>query len=98
EAVEQVSAGWGEHTCAVDVSGMAYCWGKNDRGQLGNGTILSSSTPVILLALSDVAEVAAGGEHSCARLDSGAVYCWGENGKGQLGNDSTTDSLTPVEV
>lgn len=33
-----VAAGDG-HTCALDVDGSAYCWGRNSDGQLGDGTM-----------------------------------------------------------
>jgi hypothetical protein len=35
--VRMISAGWGESTCAVSMSGQAYCWGLNTSGQLGSG-------------------------------------------------------------
>lgn len=40
-----LSVGLG-HTCTVTVASVAYCWGLNGRGQLGNGTTTDSSVPV----------------------------------------------------
>jgi alpha-tubulin suppressor-like RCC1 family protein len=34
------------HVCGVTTSSAAYCWGKNEHGQLGNGTTQASATPV----------------------------------------------------
>jgi alpha-tubulin suppressor-like RCC1 family protein len=40
-----VAAG-GDHTCAVLNDGTVACWGANDRGQLGDGTMTTRTTPV----------------------------------------------------
>jgi alpha-tubulin suppressor-like RCC1 family protein len=88
------------HSCAVRTSdGTVWCWGKNDAGQLGDGTMTSSSNPVQVVGLSGMAQVVAGEQHTCARKSSdGTVYCWGRNNLGQLSNKTNTDSLTPVQV
>ncbi|MCA1835529.1 MAG: hypothetical protein LC721_04005, partial [Actinobacteria bacterium] len=76
-----------DHTCGV-MSGAVYCWGVNDLGQLGNGSITRSATPVAVsgdLTLTALAVGSSGGGHTCAVASSGAAYCWGYNGYGQLG-------------
>jgi alpha-tubulin suppressor-like RCC1 family protein len=40
-----VSAG-GNSTCGVTTAGAAYCWGGNEVGELGNGTVANSNVPV----------------------------------------------------
>ena len=42
---ESISAGAG-HTCGVTPDGSLYCWGRNDKGQLGDGTTVNRLTPV----------------------------------------------------
>jgi alpha-tubulin suppressor-like RCC1 family protein len=93
-----ISAG-GMHTCAVDQDGRVFCWGDNNRGQLGTGAIGgNAATPVLVTAVPSAALVEAGGLHTCAELADQTIYCWGANENGQLGDGTTLDSPLPVKV
>lgn len=83
--VVEVAAGAG-HACARRSSGSVSCWGRNDFGQLGDGTTTSSPTPVRVLNLADATAIAVGDDHSCALLSTGQPICWGRNDMGQLGD------------
>jgi alpha-tubulin suppressor-like RCC1 family protein len=75
-------------------------WGRNDFGQLGNGTSTSASTPVRvrLPGGTNVQQVRAGCDHTVALTSTGHVLAWGINGNGQLGNGSIASRETPVQV
>lgn len=82
----------------VNAAGEVYCWGENDKGQLGNGTTTDSPLPVLVSGVTGARSVTAGEKHACAVLASGQVKCWGQNNKGQLGDGTTTDRATAVTV
>lgn len=74
------------HVCALNESGAIYCWGENSGGQLGDGTLVDSATPVPVVGLqAGVSSVTASHVHSCARLQSGGTLCWGWGSDGQIG-------------
>lgn len=86
------------HTCATKTDGSAWCWGINDRGQLGigNSGFPNSATPVQVSGMgSGVSKVVTGYDHVCA-VHNGAAKCWGGNGRGAVGNNTVTDQFSPV--
>jgi regulator of chromosome condensation RCC1 len=95
-------------TCAI-LSNNVWCWGKNDMGQLGDGTTHSSNIPVKVRSIGDmrngkIIDIFTAQHHSCVLTQLGSnkkVYCWGDNRFGQLGNGSSgagNYSSVPVEV
>lgn len=94
------------HTCGVVADGRAYCWGRNDSGQLGTVTPVcrnSRSGSVTYCSFAPIpvdgglrfSSVSAGVDHTCGVSTDGAIYCWG---KGDLGNASTDSSPVPLRV
>jgi alpha-tubulin suppressor-like RCC1 family protein len=97
----------GNHTCALlpaaaNQRKSVRCWGKNDKGQLGDGTVVNKTTPTTVLGLTgsqaaDIVSLDAGFDHTCAVMDTGAVKCWGNNATGQLGLTSPSSTHTPMD-
>ncbi len=95
---EQVAAG-GYHTCALVEGGWIKCWGANNHGQLGDGTVNHRTLAVDVIGLSGPMQAALlGNEHTCALAQAGGLQCWGANYYGQLGDGTMTSRLTPVHV
>jgi alpha-tubulin suppressor-like RCC1 family protein len=95
--VVQLGTGY-HHQCARLSTGAVRCWGYNDYGQLGNGTVIDSATPVAVTGLAGrVTQLDVSGWHSCVRKADASVWCWGWNAAGQIGDGSTTDRLVPTK-
>jgi alpha-tubulin suppressor-like RCC1 family protein len=73
-----ISASDGYHACAVRANGTAQCWGGNLYGDLGDGTMVDSSSIKTVLNLYNIATISTGGNATCAALVDGTAYCWGE--------------------
>jgi alpha-tubulin suppressor-like RCC1 family protein len=87
------------HACALNLTGRAYCWGSDNRGQLGDNRTTNSTTPIPISDSTLVfRSISAGESHTCGVTTSGSAYCWGEGAQGQLGNGSATSSEVPILV
>src|SRR5215472_10637802 len=72
-----LAAGGGD-TCSLMVGGGVECWGANNQGELGIGSIGNPSpVPVAVTGLSGVAAVSGSSSLECALLSNGSVKCWG---------------------
>lgn len=95
---QAVFAHAGGHTCALGMKGSVKCWGRNNRGQLGNGSLTPALIPVEVPMLTGVSTLAMGELHTCALMRAGTVQCWGANADGQVGDGTSTDRPAPVTV
>jgi alpha-tubulin suppressor-like RCC1 family protein len=94
--IQAITAG-SAHACLLRADGGVFCWGRNDDGQLGDGSLTPRSLAVRVPGLAATA-VAAGERHTCAVRDDGLVVCWGADDAGQLGDGGGVDRRTPVPV
>ncbi len=92
------------HSLGVMTDGTVRAWGLNDRGQLGDNTIIEKHLPVQVLDssglanLSNIISINGGFKHSLAIDSSGNAWAWGYNGTGQLADNTLVDRYLPSQV
>jgi alpha-tubulin suppressor-like RCC1 family protein len=91
----QISAAY-EHTCAVKMSGEAWCWGANRWGQLGiDVDVGRKARPTKVVGGLVFAQISAGGRQqrgtTCAVTTDNRAYCWGNGNLGERGDNSTVE-------
>ncbi len=98
-AGEWASASVGvDHACAVQTNGTLWCWGNNQYGQLGTGTVTNEYVPTQVGSASNWAAVSLGADHSCAIRSDSTLWCWGLNDHGQLGDGTLTNEDSPAQI
>ncbi len=92
------------HTALITTDHRVFFWGRNNDGQIGNGTTLNVSNPVDItsefnLNMNEViSNVYLGSKHSLAITSNGRVFTWGLNSDGQLGDGTTLNKNTPIDI
>jgi alpha-tubulin suppressor-like RCC1 family protein len=85
------------HACGIDAAGAAWCWGRNDDGELGLGTRGGShSLPEAVIGGHAFTRLSAGWVFTCGVDAAGAGLCWGVNQAGQLGRGFAGSAAQPT--
>ncbi|THF82731.1 RCC1 domain-containing protein [Cohnella fermenti] len=93
-----------KHVLALRSDGTVWTWGNNSYGQLGDGTLVSRSTPVQVQGvngsgfLQQVQSISAGDYHNVILTNDKKVLTWGSNSSGQLGIENSVFSNFPVQT
>jgi alpha-tubulin suppressor-like RCC1 family protein len=87
-----------DHSLALTQDGRVWAWGRNNYGQLGDGTTQNHYIPARISGLSGVTAIAAGFSHSLALAADGTVWAWGYNQWGSLGDGTNLTRYSPVRV
>lgn len=86
-----------DYSAAITKDGNLYMWGRNQCGQLGNGTWDDQVYPTKIM--DNVFAVSCGGAHTAIITKDGNLYMCGDNSSGKLGiNRSTQFQNTPIKV
>ena len=84
---------------SIRIDGVAnelWTWGRNNYGQLGDGTITNQSLPVTTAGAGTTwCQVGSGIYHTMAVKTDGTLWSWGANFDGELGTGTTTDQSSP---
>lgn len=92
-----VAGGFIGHTCGRTSTGQGYCWGENEVGAVGDGSLADRFAPTAIAGQHSFSSLDAGFRHTCGLVGT-ALYCWGSNGAGQLGVNSVAAQMAPTRV
>jgi hypothetical protein len=87
---QTVSVEAGGFGCGLTGAGEVWCWGRNHRGQLGDGTSNDSPAPVLVSGGHVFSQLEVTYATSCAVAASYQIWCWGFRGP------MSTQSNVPV--
>ena len=89
-------------TFAITADGSLWAWGRNDYGQLGDGTTIDRHSPIRIMEGLDTdgwhRRIIPALHHTFAIREDGTLWAWGRNDYGQLGDGTTVNRHLPVKI
>lgn len=82
----------------LTTSNVAYAWGGNSNGQIGDGTTTNRSSPTPVIGGLTFKKVIIGSSCAFGITTGDDLYAWGVNSSGQLGDGTTTSRSSPVQI
>jgi alpha-tubulin suppressor-like RCC1 family protein len=86
------------HSCALDDAGVAWCWGDNSSGQIGDNSTTNRPVPTAVGGALRFRRLSVGTGTTCALTTDDVPYCWGLNHYAAIGDGTTSDALVPTAV
>lgn len=80
-----------DHLCGLTADSVAYCWGGNTYGQLGDGTRVARDRPTRVSTTLKLLAISASVFSTCALDGRGRAYCWGQNEYGAVGDGTAAE-------
>ena len=88
----------GSYSLATTADGLDWGWGRNDRGQLGNGSLDFADVPGQIIGVTNASSIAAGRQHGLALLNDGSASAWGWDSDGQLATGVDFAARLPLQI
>ncbi len=86
------------HTIAIKSDGTLWAWGRNNYGQLGDGTTVNKSSPIQIGTDTNWVSISCGQDYTIAIKSDGTLWAWGGNNYGQLGDGTAVDKHSPTQI
>jgi len=94
-----INVSGGTNVLAVKYNNELWAWGRNDGGQIGDGTVTHRSLPVQIGSLTDWSTVSVGSAGtSYAIKTDGSLWAWGKGNLGSLGDSTLIHKSSPVQI
>ena len=97
DAVATDVAAGGFTSCVLLSNGRAQCWGRNQYGEVGDGTRILRNVPTLVTGIVDALDIDAGDNHVCVLRAIGRMQCWGRNPDARAG-DPTMENVVEVSA